>query len=207
MKPACQWRTHYQTAELSPLANSLPEVCGRVCISGSDWRDLCCPRDGGAINHLATLSYINDKAFEMGWKPDMSHVEWTRAKKVAIAQRDPDRSCCRWYLSSKRCEGRGIWPAYLDQGGLLTFGIHRSSLKKASLGENRRRIFSGMGVNLKWIPKSVKMFVATTCWWLWYRFLGVGTYKNACGLDNEEAPGVYDTLPSLFQYLQVAGTG
>ncbi len=65
--------------------------------------------------------------------------------------------------------------------------------------ENRRRVFTEMGVEFKMnieVGKDVQMqelldeYDAV--------FLGVGTYKYMrAGLENEGAPGVYDALPFL----------
>ncbi len=37
--------------------------------------------DFGAVTIGNVEKYITDKAFKMGWKPDMSDVEWTDKKK------------------------------------------------------------------------------------------------------------------------------
>lgn len=91
-----------------------------------------------------------------------------------------------------------VFDRYPEIGGLLTFGIPSFKLEKGVM-ENRRRVFTEMGVEFRMnveVGKDVQMqeliddYDAV--------FLGVGTYKNMrAGLENEDAPGVYDALPFL----------
>ncbi|WP_322803594.1 FAD-dependent oxidoreductase [Vibrio alfacsensis] len=186
-----------EAVELSHQTNSLPEVCGRVCPQDRLCEGSCTLNDDfGAVTIGNIEKYITDKAFEMGWKPDMSKVEWTD-KKVAIIGAGPAGLAAADVLIRN-----GVKPVVFDRypeiGGLLTFGIPSFKLEKGVM-KNRRRIFSEMGIEFRMnveVGKDVQMqelldeYDAI--------FLGVGTYKYMrAGLENETAPGVYDALPFL----------
>ncbi|MCW8345242.1 FAD-dependent oxidoreductase [Vibrio sp. ZSDZ65] len=186
-----------EAVELSHQTNSLPEVCGRVCPQDRLCEGACTLNDDfGAVTIGNVEKYITDKAFEMGWKPDISHVEWTD-KKVAIIGAGPAGLAAADVLVRN-----GVTPVVFDRypeiGGLLTFGIPSFKLEKDVM-TNRRRIFSDMGVEFRLnteVGKDVKMSELVSDYDA--VFLGVGTYKNMrAGLDNENAPGVYDALPFL----------
>ncbi len=187
----------FEAADLSHQTNSLPEVCGRVCPQDRLCEGSCTlNEDFGAVTIGNIEKYITDKAFEMGWKPNMSGVEWTD-KTVAIIGAGPAGLAAADVLVRN-----GVKPVVFDRypeiGGLLTFGIPSFKLEKDVI-KNRRKIFSEMGVEFKLnveIGKDVELntlledFDAV--------FLGVGTYKNIrANLKNEQAPGVYDALPFL----------
>jgi len=186
-----------EAAELSHQTNSLPEVCGRVCPQDRLCEGSCTLNDDfGAVTIGNIEKYITDKAFEMGWKPDMSEVEWTD-KKVAIIGAGPAGLAAADILVRN-----GVKPVVFDRypeiGGLLTFGIPSFKLEKGVM-ENRRRIFTDMGVEFRLnieVGQDIKMqqllddFDAV--------FLGVGTYKYMrANLEHENANGVYDALPFL----------
>ncbi|WP_305405890.1 FAD-dependent oxidoreductase [Photobacterium leiognathi] len=186
-----------EAVELSHQTNTLPEVCGRVCPQDRLCEGSCTlNEDFGAVTIGNVEKYITDKAFEMGWKPDMSGVEWTD-KKVAIIGAGPSGLSCADILVRN-----GVKPVVFDRypeiGGLLTFGIPSFKLEKDVM-VNRRKIFTEMGVEFQLnteIGKDITMesllaeYDAV--------FLGVGTYKNMrAGLENEDANGVYDALPFL----------
>lgn len=186
-----------EAAELSHQTNSLPEVCGRVCPQDRLCEGSCTlNNDFGAVTIGNIEKYINDKAFEMGWKPDMSHVEWTD-KKVAIIGAGPAGLAAADILVRN-----GVKPVVFDRypeiGGLLTFGIPSFKLEKGVM-ENRRRIFSEMGVEFQLNIEVGKDITLQTLLNEYDAvFLGVGTYQNMrAGLENEEANGVYDALPFL----------
>jgi glutamate synthase (NADPH/NADH) small chain len=186
-----------EAAELSHQTNSLPEVCGRVCPQDRLCEGSCTLNDDfGAVTIGNIEKYITDKAFEMGWKPDMSHVEWTD-KKVAIVGAGPAGLAAADILARN-----GVKPIVFDRypeiGGLLTFGIPSFKLEKGVM-ENRREIFTEMGIEFK-LNTEVGKDIQFQALLDEYDavFLGVGTYKNMrAGLENEEAKGVYDALPFL----------
>lgn len=186
-----------EAAELSHQTNSLPEVCGRVCPQDRLCEGSCTLNDDfGAVTIGNIEKYITDKAFEMGWKPDMSHVEWTD-KKVAIIGAGPAGLAAADILVRNGVKAV-VFDRYPQIGGLLTFGIPSFKLEKGIM-ENRRRIFSEMGVEFRMnteIGKDIQLKELVDDYDA--IFLGVGTYKNMrAGLDNEDAPGVYDALPFL----------
>ena len=83
-----------EAAELCHSTNSLPEVCGRVCPQDRLCEGACTLNDGfGAVTIGSTEKYITEKAFEMGWKPDMSLRKWTD-RKVAIIGSGPAGIAC-----------------------------------------------------------------------------------------------------------------
>ena len=84
----------FEAAELSHQTNTLPEVCGRVCPQDRLCEGSCTLNDEfGAVTIGNIERYINDKAFEMGWRPDMSGVKQT-GKKVAIIGAGPAGLAC-----------------------------------------------------------------------------------------------------------------
>jgi len=186
-----------EAVELSHQTNTLPEVCGRVCPQDRLCEGACTLNDDfGAVTIGNVEKYITDKAFKMGWKPDMSDVEWTD-KKVAIIGAGPAGLSCADVLVRN-----GVKPVVFDRypeiGGLLTFGIPSFKLEKKVM-VNRRKIFTDMGVEFRLnteIGKDIQMEQLLSEYDA--VFLGVGTYKNMrAGLENEEAQGVYDALPFL----------
>ncbi|CAH0527061.1 FAD-dependent oxidoreductase [Vibrio hippocampi] len=186
-----------EAAELSHQTNSLPEVCGRVCPQDRLCEGSCTLNDDfGAVTIGNIEKYITDKAFKMGWKPDMSHVQWTD-KKVAIIGAGPAGLAAADILVRNGVKAV-VFDRYPEIGGLLTFGIPSFKLEKEVM-LNRRQIFTEMGVEFQLnteVGKDIEM--STLIQDYDAVFLGVGTYKNMrAGLDNEEAPGVYDALPFL----------
>lgn len=186
-----------EAAELSHRTNSLPEVCGRVCPQDRLCEGACTLNDEfGAVTIGNIEKYISDTAFAMGWKPDMSHVVWSD-KKVAIIGAGPAGLGCADILARN-----GVKPVVFDRhpeiGGLLTFGIPSFKLEK-SVMENRREIFTGMGVEFVLNTEVGKDIALQTIIDEYDAvFLAVGTYQNMrAGLENEDADGVYDALPFL----------
>ena len=187
----------FEAAELSHQTNSLPEVCGRVCPQDRLCEGACTLNEGfGAVTIGNAEKYITDTAFAMGWKPDMSDVQWTD-KKVAIIGAGPAGIGCADILVRN-----GVKPVVFDKypeiGGLLTFGIPEFKLEK-SVMTRRREVFTEMGVEFKLnteIGKDVMMedllaeYDAV--------FMGMGTYTYMKGgFPGEDLSGVYDALPFL----------
>ncbi len=187
----------FEAAELSHQTNSLPEVCGRVCPQDRLCEGACTLNDGfGAVTIGSTEKYITDTALAMGWKPDLSHREWTD-KKVAVIGAGPAGIGCADVLVRA-----GVKPVVFDRypeiGGLLTFGIPEFKLEKSVLSR-RRKLFEEMGVEFHLnteigtdisVDQLLEEYDAV--------FMGMGTYKYMKGgFPGENLPGVYDALPYL----------
>ena len=187
----------FEAAELSHQTNTLPEVCGRVCPQDRLCEGSCTLNDEfGAVTIGNIERYINDKAFEMGWRPDMTGVRQTD-KRVAIIGAGPAGLACADVLTRNGVKAV-VFDRHPEIGGLLTFGIPAFKLEKEVM-TRRREIFTGMGIEFKLnvevgrdvqLDDLLKDYDAV--------FLGVGTYQSMRGgLENEDAPGVYDALPFL----------
>ena len=133
-----------EAAELCHSTNSLPEVCGRVCPQDRLCEGACTLNDGfGAVTIGSTEKYITEKAFEMGWKPDMSYRTWTD-KKVAIIGAGPAGIACADVLTRSGVHSH-VYDKNEEIGGLLTFGIPEFKLEKSVI-KRRRKILEEMGV-------------------------------------------------------------
>ena len=186
-----------EAADLAHQTNSLPEVCGRVCPQDRLCEGSCTLNDEfGAVTIGNIERYINDKAIEMGWKPDMSHVQPT-GKRVAIVGAGPAGLACADVLTRNGVKAV-VYDRHPEIGGLLTFGIPAFKLEKEVMIK-RREIFSEMGIEFQLnteIGKDVTLDALIDEYDA--VFLGVGTYQSMRGgLENEGAPGVYDALPFL----------
>ena len=183
--------------ELCHKTNSLPEVCGRVCPQDRLCEGACTLNDGfGAVTIGSVEKYITDTAFALGWRPDMSDVEWSD-KRVAIIGAGPAGLAAGDILARG-----GVKPVVFDRhpqiGGLLTFGIPEFKLEK-SVMNRRREIFESMGIEFRLntevgkdisVGELMETFDAV--------FLGMGTYTNmAGGFPGENFPGVFKALPFL----------
>ena len=183
--------------ELCHKTNSLPEVCGRVCPQDRLCEGACTLNDGfGAVTIGSVEKYITDTAFALGWRPDMSDVEWTD-RRVAIIGAGPAGLAAADILARG-----GVKPVVFDRhpeiGGLLTFGIPEFKLEK-SVMNRRREIFESMGIEFRLntevgqdisVGELMETFDAI--------FLGMGTYTNmAGGFPGENLPGVFKALPFL----------
>lgn len=187
-----------QAAELSHQTNSLPEICGRVCPQDRLCEGACTLGEGGfgAVTIGSVEKYISDTAFDMGWRPDLSHVKNT-GKKVAIIGAGPAGLGCADILIRN-----GVKPVVYDRnpeiGGLLTFGIPEFKLEKEVV-KKRRAIMEEMGVEFVLntdigkdvdFQKLVDEYDAV--------FLGMGTYTYMKGgFPGEDLPGVHEALPFL----------
>jgi glutamate synthase (NADPH/NADH) small chain len=186
-----------EAAELAHKTNSLPEVCGRVCPQDRLCEGACTINEGfGAVTIGSIEKYITDKAFEMGWRPDLSAVVKTD-KKVAVIGAGPAGLACADVLVRN-----GVTPVVFDKypeiGGLLTFGIPPFKLEKGVM-QLRREIFSNMGIEFR-LNTTVGVDVSFDSLLEDYDavFLALGTYTPMAGnLVNEKAPGVYEALPYL----------
>lgn len=187
----------FAAAELCHQTNTLPEVCGRVCPQDRLCEGACTLNDGfGAVTIGNTEKYINDTAFALGWRPDMSHVVWTD-KKVAIIGAGPAGLGCADVLVRA-----GVKPIVFDRhpeiGGLLTFGIPEFKMEK-SVMIRRRAIFEEMGIEFRLnteigrditIDQLLEEYDAV--------FMGMGTYTYMKGgFPGEALSGVYDALDFL----------
>ncbi len=141
----------------------------------------------GAVTIGNIERYINDKAFEMGWRPDMTGVRQTD-KRVAIIGAGPAGLACADVLTRNGVKAV-VFNRHPEIGGLLTFGIPAFKLEKEVM-TRRREIFTGMGIEFKLntevgrdvqLDDLLKDYDAV--------FLGVGTYQSMRGgLENEDAP-------------------
>ena len=183
--------------DLCHKTNSLPEVCGRVCPQDRLCEGACTLNDGfGAVTIGSVEKYITDTAFALGWRPDMSDVEWSD-KRVAIIGAGPAGLAAGDILARG-----GVKPVVFDRhpeiGGLLTFGIPEFKLEK-SVMNRRREIFESMGIEFRLntevgkdisVGELMETFDAV--------FLGMGTYTNmAGGFPGENFRGVFKALPFL----------
>ncbi len=186
-----------EAAELCHQTNTLPEVCGRVCPQDRLCEGACTLNDGfGAVTIGNVEKYITDTAFAMGWRPDVSKVEWTD-KKVAIIGAGPAGLGCADILV--RAGVRAVvYDRYPEIGGLLTFGIPEFKLEKSVMA-TRRKVLEGMGVEFR-LNTDIGKDVAFEELMEEHDavFLGMGNY-NAMrgGFPGEELPGVHEALPFL----------
>ena len=186
-----------EAADLCHSTNSLPEVCGRVCPQDRLCEGACTLNDGfGAVTIGSIEKYITEKAFEMGWKPDLSHRKW-RNKKVAIVGSGPAGIACADILTRSGIKSH-VYDKNEEIGGLLTFGIPEFKLEK-SVVRRRRKVLEEMGIDFhlgveigKDIPFQ-EIYDANDA-----VFLAMGTYTSLeGGFSGEKLPGVYKAIDYL----------
>lgn len=140
--------------------------------------------------------YISDSAFALGWRPDLSYVRPVN-RRVAIVGAGPAGLGCADILARNGIQAV-VFDRHPEIGGLLTFGIPAFKLDKSILAR-RREIFSDMGIEFHLntevgrdvtLEQLLSDFDAV--------FIGAGTYTSMqAGIENEQAPGVYEALPFL----------
>ncbi|WP_413494008.1 FAD-dependent oxidoreductase [Morganella psychrotolerans] len=186
-----------EAAELAHQTNSLPEVCGRVCPQDKLCEGACTLHDEfGAVTIGNIERYITDKAFEMGWKPDLSAVRPT-GKTVAVIGAGPAGLACADVLIRNGVNAV-VYDKHPEIGGLLTFGIPAFKLEK-SIMQRRRELFTEMGIEFH-LNTEIGKDISLSELQQQYDavFIGAGTYQPMNGgLPNEQAPGVYSALPYL----------
>ena len=186
-----------EAADLCHSTNTLPEVCGRVCPQDRLCEGACTLNDGfGAVTIGSIEKYITEKAFEMGWKPDLSQRKWTN-KKVAIVGSGPAGIACADVLTRSGIHSH-VFDKNEEIGGLLTFGIPEFKLEKSVI-KRRRKILEEMGIKFNLgveIGKDIKFknlydkYDAV--------FLAMGTYTSLeGGFSGEKLPGVYKAIDYL----------
>ena len=186
-----------EAAELCHSTNSLPEVCGRVCPQDRLCEGACTLNDGfGAVTIGSTEKYITEKAFEMGWKPDMSMRKWTD-KKVAIVGSGPAGIACADVLTRSGVHSH-VYDRNEEIGGLLTFGIPEFKLEKKVV-RRRRKILEEMGVEF-FLGREIGVDIPFQQLYQDYDavFLAMGTYTSLeGGFEGEKLPGVFKAIDYL----------
>ena len=186
-----------EAADLCHSTNTLPEVCGRVCPQDRLCEGACTLNDGfGAVTIGSIEKFITEKAFELGWKPDLSHRKWIN-KKVAIIGAGPAGISCSDVLirSGIHCD---VFDKNKEIGGLLTYGIPEFKLEK-SVVIRRKKILEEMGIKFH-LGKEVGKDIPFNKIFNNYDavFLGMGTYTSLeGGFNGEKLPGVYKAIDYL----------
>ena len=186
-----------EAVELSHQTNTLPEVCGRVCPQDRLCEGACTLNDDfGAVTIGNVEKYITDTAFAMGWKPDVSGVEWSD-KKVAIVGAGPAGLGCAAILTRAGVKAV-VFDLYPEIGGLLTFGIPEFKLEKSVMSK-RREVFEEMGIEFHLNTKIGRDIQFQSLMDDYDAvFLGMGTYTAMKGgFPGEDLSGVHDALPFL----------
>ncbi|MDJ0777594.1 MAG: FAD-dependent oxidoreductase [Gammaproteobacteria bacterium] len=186
-----------EAVEMCHKTNSLPEVCGRICPQDRLCEGACTLNTGfGAVTIGSVEKYITDKAFELGWKPDLSDVV-DSGRRVAVVGAGPAGIACADVLTRNgvNCV---VFDRYPEIGGLLTFGIPPFKLEKEVV-LRRRRMFEEMGIEFR-LNTEVGRDVEADSLLADYDavFLGMGTYTYMKGgFPGEDLPGVHEALPYL----------
>jgi glutamate synthase (NADPH) small chain len=186
-----------EAATLMHETNPLPEICGRICPQDRLCEGACTLNDGfGAVTIGAIEKDIVDKAFALGWRPDLSHVEPT-GKRVAIVGAGPAGLSCADRLVRAGI-GAVVFDRYEEIGGLLTFGIPPFKLDK-DIVKIRRRVLEEMGVEFR-LGVEIGRDVAFGTLLDEYDavFLGTGAYTEVrANIPGDDLAGVEPALPFL----------
>ncbi|QOG11517.1 glutamate synthase subunit beta [Arcobacter sp. FWKO B] len=182
--------------KLSNESSPFPEILGKICP-----HDVLCEGDctlndtHGAVTIGAVETYLNEKAFENGYKPTFPKI--TSKKKVAIIGSGPAGLSTATFLLRKGI-GVEVFERAAKGGGLLTFGIPGFKLDKNKV---QRRIdwLLGAGMKLhlnceigkdKSFEDLTKEFDAV--------FIGIGATKGkTAGIDGENASNIHLAMEFL----------
>jgi len=186
-----------EAATLMHETNPLPEICGRICPQDRLCEGACTLNDGfGAVTIGAIEKDIVDKAFALGWRPDLSNVAPT-GRRVAIVGAGP-----AGLSAADRLVRAGIAAVVFDRyeeiGGLLTFGIPPFKLDKEVV-RMRRRVLEEMGVEFR-LGIEIGRDIAFAALLADYDavFIGTGAYREVpADLPGDRLPGVEPALPFL----------
>ena len=186
-----------EAATLMHETNPLSEICGRICPQDRLCEGECTLNDGfGAVTIGAIEKDVVDKAFALGWRPDLSNVVPTGAR-VAIVGAGP-----AGLSAADRLVRAGIGATVFDRqeeiGGLLTFGIPPFKLDK-DIVKLRRRVLEQMGVEFR-LGVEIGRHVPFDALLDDYDavFVGTGAYREvAADMPGDDLPGVEPALPFL----------
>ena len=197
-----------EAATLMHETNPLPEICGRICPQDRLCEGACTLNDGfGAVTIGAIEKDVVDKAFALGWRPDLSNVVPT-GKRVAIVGAGPAGLSAADRLVRSGI-GAVVFDRYEEIGGLLTFGIPPFKLDK-DIVKIRRRVLEAMGVEFR-LGVEIGRDVAFDALLDEYdaTFVGTGAYREvAADMPGDALPGVLPALPFLIANVRrVLGDG
>jgi glutamate synthase (NADPH/NADH) small chain len=186
-----------EAATLMHETNPLPEICGRICPQDRLCEGACTLEDGfGAVTIGAIEKDIVDKAFALGWRPDLSNVV-ANGRRVAIVGAGP-----AGLSAADRLARAGIATVVFDRydeiGGLLTFGIPPFKLDK-EIVRVRRRVLEGMGVEFR-LGVEIGCDLSFVSLLDDYDavFVGTGAYREVeADLAGDALSGVLRALPFL----------
>ena len=186
-----------EAATLMHETNPLPEICGRICPQDRLCEGACTLNDGfGAVTIGAIEKDVVDKAFALGWRPDLSNVTPT-GKRVAIVGAGP-----AGLSAADRLVRAGIRAVVFDRyeeiGGLLTFGIPPFKLDK-DIVRMRHRVFEEMGVEFR-LGVEIGGDIAFDALLDRYDavFIGTGAYREvSADMPGDRLSGVEPALPFL----------
>ena len=187
----------FEAAELSHQTNTLPEVCGRVCPQDRLCEGSCTLNDEfGAVTIGNIERYINDKAFEMGWRPDMTGVKQTD-KRVAIIGGGPGGLSAAYYLRLMGHEVT-IFEQRKQFGGMLRYGIPRYRLPREVLQAEIDTILS-LGIHTKTevsVGENPSVMDLHRDYDAVYIAIGAHTDRKV-GIEGEDATGVISAVQML----------